>query len=216
MARARRAGSPDGAAPRSTPASALGRAADGRTDGRRRRSAAVAPAARATKPPRWRDAGLVSFVPCVSNDLTIAVLAVGPPRARRAAQQRGHDACSPRSPARRRPRSRTRGSTASCSDKANEIEAAAPVQRQRRRVADRRRWSSSISTIACCGGTGALESLVGVDARPGARPAARRRCSAGRSSTRSSRPRARVARGHHALSRAARRRHGDRQARRCS
>ena len=53
---------------------------------------------------------------------TIAVIARGPAPARRAAQQRGHDAARRRSPPRRRPRSRTRGSTASCSGKADEIE----------------------------------------------------------------------------------------------
>ena len=52
--------------------------------------------------------------------------------------------------------------------------AAAAVQRQRRRVADATAWSSSISTIACCAGTGAMEVARGIRARPRRRPSSRR------------------------------------------
>ena len=90
--------------------------------------------------------------------------------------------------------------------------AAASVQRQRRRVAERTGSSSSISTIACCAGTAARKTLVGRRARQRARPptggavqpTVRRHARRGA---------ARIAGGHVALSRAARSRRRATQAR---
>ena len=64
----RQAGFTAASCPRSSRASTLGaRLLDGQT-GRHRRSAAGAAALPATRPRRWREAGLYSFVPCVSKD----------------------------------------------------------------------------------------------------------------------------------------------------
>ncbi len=158
------------------------RAAARRADGGHRRSASRRAGCPAKKPREWRDAGLFSFVPCVSNDATIAVAGGGPPAARRAAQQRGHDA------ARRRrraggDRARERAALQPAQRQGRRDRTAAPVQRQRRRVADRRpgRRRPRRPRAAVEPPDGSARRAW---PRAGARPAARRRCSAARSSTR--------------------------------
>ena len=109
------------------------------------------------------------------------------PRARRAAQQRGHDAARRG----RRPGGdgdRERAPLQSAAEQGERDRAAAPVQRQRRRVADRRpgRRRSRRSRAAVEPPRGSARRRR---SRPGASAGGSARCSAGRSSTRSS-PRA--------------------------
>ena len=104
------------------PASALGARLIDRADGGRRRSACRRDGCRATRPRDWRDAGLYSFVPCVSKDATIAVLAVGRRPHGEPLNSEDMTLLARRRRRRRRRRSRTRGCTTSCSGKADEIE----------------------------------------------------------------------------------------------
>ena len=85
----------------------------------------------------WREAGIHYFVPCVSKEGTIAVMALGPQGEHRAAQQRGHGA------ARRRRRTggngaRERPALRAAPRQGRRARSDARVQREHPRVAERR------------------------------------------------------------------------------
>ena len=99
----------------------------------------------------WRDS--ITSSRASRKEVTIAVLGGRPKDAVRAAQQRRHGAARRR---RRTGRDRSRECAAvrAASREGRRDRAPAPVQRQRRGVAERRACWSSISKIVCCAGIG--------------------------------------------------------------